>query len=46
MTGSLILSVILLAIGFANLVGWGVALPLALIAIGVAIVLAGFYRRR
>ena len=45
-TGSLILAVILLAIGFGNLLGWGLVWPLALIAIGVTIVLAGFDRRR
>ncbi len=45
-TGSLILAVILLAIGFGNLLSWGLVWPLALIVIGVAIVLAGIYRRR
>ncbi len=45
-TGSLIFAVILLAIGFGSLLGWGLVWPLALIVIGVAILLAGFYRRR
>lgn len=45
-TGSLIFAVILLAIGLGNLLGWGLVWPLALIVIGVAIVLTGFYRRR
>jgi len=44
--GSLIFAVILLAIGFGNLLSWGLVWPLALIVIGVTIVLAGFYRRR
>jgi len=45
-TGSLILAVILLGIGLGNLVGWGLVWPLVLIAIGLTIVLAGFYRGR
>jgi uncharacterized membrane protein len=45
-TGSVIFAVILLAIGLGSLLGWGLVWPLALIAVGVAIVLAGFYRRR
>jgi hypothetical protein len=44
-TGSLILGVILLAIGLGNLVGEGLIWPLVLIAIGAAILLRGFFRR-
>jgi hypothetical protein len=44
-TGSLILGVILLAIGLGDLVGAGLIWPLVLIAIGAAILLRGFLRR-
>ena len=45
-TGSLIFGVILLAIGLGDLVGAGVVWSLVLIAIGAAILLRGFVRRR
>lgn len=45
-TGSLIFGVVLLAIGLGNLIGAGVVWSLVLIAIGAAILLRGFFRRR
>ncbi len=45
-TGSLIFGAILLAIGLGDLVGAGVVWSLVLIAIGAAILLRGFVRRR
>ncbi|MCC7353891.1 MAG: hypothetical protein IT330_09055 [Anaerolineae bacterium] len=45
-TGSIIFAFILLAIGLGNTTGWDLIWPLILIAIGAAILLGGFLRRR
>jgi len=45
-TGSLIFGVILVAIGLGDLIGADLIWPLVLIAIGAAILLRGFIRRR
>jgi len=45
-TGSLILGIVLLAIGLGDLIGTNVVWALVLIAIGVAMLLRGFLRRR
>lgn len=45
-TGSFIFGMILLAIGLGNLVGEGVIWALVLIAIGVSILVRGFFQRR
>jgi len=44
--GSLILAIILLAVGSGSLIGWGVIWPLVLIVIGLSIVIRGFLWRR
>jgi low affinity Fe/Cu permease len=44
-TGSLILGVVLVAIGLGDLIGAGMVWPLVLIVIGAAILLRGFVRR-
>jgi len=46
MGGSLILGIILVGVGLAGLVGWGVIWPLALIVIGLAILLNSFRRQQ
>jgi len=45
-TGSFIFGVVLLAIGLGNLIGVELIWALVLIAIGVAILLRGFFQRR
>jgi len=47
-TGSLILGIILLAIGLGSIstIGWAVVGPLALVLIGVYLLLRGLFRRR
>ncbi len=44
--GSLIIGIILLAVGIGDLVGWVYIWPIVLIAIGLLIVLRGAFRRR
>jgi sorbitol-specific phosphotransferase system component IIBC len=44
--GTLIFGAILIAVGLGNAVSWAVIGPIALIAIGVAILLGGFLRRK
>jgi hypothetical protein len=44
--GSIILAVLLLAIGLGNLINWGIIWALALIAIGVLIIFRGMFRGR
>jgi hypothetical protein len=44
-TGTLVLGIILLAVGLGNLVGWELIWPLVLIIIGVSIVVRGFLWR-
>jgi hypothetical protein len=43
--GTLVLAAIFLGIGLGDLFGWGVTIPLVLIAIGVGVLLRGFMRR-
>ena len=45
-TGTIILGVVLLAIGLGDLFSWSVIWPLVLIAIGASILLRGLIRRR
>lgn len=45
-TGSLVFGIILLGIGLGEVVGWVAIGPLILIAIGVGILLRGFFRAR
>jgi ABC-type multidrug transport system fused ATPase/permease subunit len=44
--GSLILGVILLAVGLGNLISWGLVLALVLIAIGIFLLFRGLILRR
>jgi hypothetical protein len=44
--GSLILAVVLIAVGLGDLVTWDIIWPLALILLGVLIVVRGFFWRR
>ena len=44
--GTLVLAVILIGIGLGNIFTWEVVWPLIVIAIGLAVLLGGFWRRR
>ena len=44
--GSLFVAAILIGIGLNNLFGWSLIWPLILIALGLAIILGGAFRRR
>lgn len=44
-TGTIVFAIILAAIGLGGLVGWGIALPLAVIAIGLALLVRYLLRR-
>ena len=43
--GTLILAAVLVGIGLGNIFGWNVVWPLILIAIGLSVLLRGFWRR-
>jgi len=44
--GTLLFAIILIGIGLGNITNWEVIWPLIIIAIGVSILLGGFWRRR
>ncbi len=44
--GTLILAVILIGVGLGNIVTWDVIWPVIVIAIGLAVLLGGFFRRK
>lgn len=44
--GTLVLAIILIGVGLGNIVTWEVIWPLIVIAIGLAVLLGGFWRRK